>query len=147
LRGTLADDVSYTGCEQTVSSVGFVYDSATSTTYQACFSNTEVNPTSRVVSDTLTTTMKSGIVPKLGSADGFVRQYIVVIQGQQEAAYRINLGSTPMPIYVYCTSRGIVDDTATSCLMNSCGDTTGDFIVFGDGPVAGAYCFHTCYTE
>jgi len=149
VRGTLSGGVSYTGCQQTTaSSVGFFYDAATSTTYHECFSDGEPSLSTPVIPNELVTPVNSGIVLlPAASAESLARIYAVAFQGQQESAYRINLSSAALPSNVYCIGRGTVDDSAAACVMNGCGDTPGDFIVFGPGAAAGEPCFHNCYTE
>jgi len=140
-----AGAMSVVGCDHsTVATTGYFTDSDSLTTYQECFHVPEPSPALPVVESALATAVSSEIITVAATPGQLTRNYAVIIHGENESAYRINVGSEGTPEYIYCTGRGAVE--GTMCRMNGCGDTTGNFVVFGAGPSDGDFCYHTCFS-
>lgn len=82
----------------------------------------------------------------------FYRDHAVIepIHESVEGAYRINIGPSFAPEYVFCTGRGVLQSDGINqvlyCRMNSCGDGTLKFFLF-DAIHLDDYCYHTCFKE
>jgi len=145
-RGTFVDGASVTGCDgSTMLTDGFFHDTATGYTYEQCFSDPEPDEGIQAPSVVLATPVHEGAQEAVDVPSSLARDYAVDIDGQKEGAYRLNVGTTDTPAYVYCTGRGKVAAGPT-CVMNKCDDATNDFVTAG-AATADDYCYHTCFKE
>ena len=138
--------MSFTGCNQQASAEPFYYDVASQRTYQECFGDLELSPSTPLPAEEINAVYAAADGVVLCTDPGtLARAYAINALGQKEGAYQIDVNTgVGVPQYVYCTGRGTVQADLT-CNKSPC-ETTANYIVFGAKSV-GNFCYHTCYAH
>lgn len=112
-------------------------------TYRDCYTDLEPGACPSLPAASLNVRVDNGTLSANEAPVPPARSYAIVVPGLMDGGYRLDVGTSETPEYVYCTGRGTVTDTA-SCRMNDCDETTSSFVTVGPAEV-GHDCYHTCF--